>query len=388
MANYQNLSRYYMDDKDVVDLISGGEVSTRFMLGFLRRRGIFLPEPSKNWPREELVKLFARQLFSWKEIREITEETNTTDREDRTETCKMTGIPTTFDVAAILNDLQALRASSKNEAYQLSKKADGTTQVLVAYTEIDPYLARPFQKRAKVLELEVQLVGSELEVSYSSNPRASQIVEVLTGLICLKDPETIEATRIEFPGLKDAALRTEFFSQLLEKVSGFRILDVQDVKVDNRLDAEKAPEDDEGEDEDSDADEPDEKASEVQAQVVKGLIKKAAFSGNSVLTSEIYQQLRQSGYFISSLNWKALELSADHEVEFRAEMADPVRFGDFRFDVTKVTTLGSDPDEFKKAMHDVRRNYIKRLREAAFTSKKIVEDKIHATGETTKNGTA
>jgi hypothetical protein len=372
MASYTNPSRYYLDDKDITDLVTGGVVSNRFLLAFLRRRGIFVPEPSANWPREELVKLFARQLFTWAEVNEINKETSSADREEKVETCKLTGVPSDIDIQSLLADLQARRSAAKNEAYVHSKKADGTTAVSVVYTELDPFLARPFQKRERALGIEIQPNGAELTIRYSSNQRASQIVEVLAGMICEKDPKAIEATRIEFPGLKDPVLRTEFFSQLMEKVSGFKILDVQDVKVDNRLrDEPEDPDSDEDEDNDSDED-----TNSKQAQVVKGLIKKAAFTGVSVLTSEIYQQLRQSGYFITSINWKALETSADHEVELRAEMGDPIRFGEFRFDISKITPLAGDTDDFKKSLFDVKRNYIKRMQDAAFTAKKIVETKL------------
>jgi hypothetical protein len=375
MANYLNPSRYYLDDKDIADLVAGGDVSNRFLLSLLRRRGIFLPEPSKNWPREELVKLFARQLFTWAEVNEINKETSSADREEKVEICKLTGVPAGLDIHAVLTELQTNRASSKNEAYVLSKKADGTTAVSVIYTELDPFLARPFQKRERALDIEIQTSGSELTIRYSSNQRASQIVEVLAGIIFEKDPTAIEATRIEFPGLKEPMLRTEFFSQLMEKVSGFKILDVQDVKVDNRLQDETSKGSEDNDDEEID-NETDEDVSANQVQVVKGLIKKAVFTGVSVLTSDIYQQLRESGYFISSINWKALEISADHEVELRAEMADPIRFSDFRFDVSKITPLAADSEAFKKSLYDVKRSYIKRMQEAAFAAKKVVETKL------------
>ena len=117
MANYIQLSRYFLDDKDIHDLVSGGGVSNRFLLEFLRRRGIFLPEPDKNWFREDLINEFSRQQFSWNDISEFNREITSADREEKVETCKLTGVVATVDIQALvmvcLNDGD-LHAQARN----------------------------------------------------------------------------------------------------------------------------------------------------------------------------------------------------------------------------------------------------------------------------------
>ena len=378
MPNYVQLSRYYLDDKDLEDLIAAGPISSRFLVEFLRRRGIFVPEPTKDWTRDDLVRFFIRQPMSWRDIAIISHEINTTDRGEKEATCKLSGVAQDFDLSSGLAKLQTLRATAKGEVYQVTKKADGSTAVRVAYTEVDPHQSRPFQKRERVVDIEIKAAGGEYLIRHSSSQRASQIVEVLSGIVCEGDPKNVTRQRIEFPGLKDPVLRTEFFTTLMEKVPGFRVLDVEDVKVGNQVGSNGTEANDKecGGDGDLEDDEDSE-----QAQAIKGLIKRAAFSGNSVLTSDIYRQLRVSGYFITSLHWKGLETESEHEVQFRAEMADPIDFCDFRFDIAKVHPLKPNDESFKVTQVDLRRLYVKRMQEAAYTAKAIVDKKIEASAK-------
>lgn len=380
MANYIQLSRYFLDDKDIHDLVSGGGVSNRFLLEFLRRRGIFLPEPDKNWFREDLINEFSRQQFSWNDISEFNREITSADREEKVETCKLTGVVATVDIQALVMDLQTRRSTAKGEQYRFKKQSDSSVAIDVAYTEVDPLLARPFQKREKALDIEVQNINGEVSIRYSSNPRASQIVEVLSGLICQQDPKAIKSQRISFSGLKDPVLRSEFFTQLMDRVSGFRVIDVQDVRVDNRVGNDSEIEDgDAGIDYDAEE-------KETAAAVVKGLIKKAAFTGVSVLTSEIYNRLREGGYFITSLSWKSLELGSNHEVEFRAEMSDPVKFDGFKFDVGKITPLNADDELHKISAVLTKRKYVKRVEESAFAAKAFIDEKAASATPYDSNG--
>lgn len=373
MPNYVQLSRYYLDDKDLQDIVEGAPIKSRFLVEFLRKRGIFVPEPSKNWPRSALIRLFVRQPLAWSDIQLIGKGINSTDRGEKSAACKLGGVAKDLDLDQIYAQVQEQRSSKKAESYNVTKKADGSTALRVSYTEVDPHQARPFQKRERTVEIEVQRQGEDLVIRHSSNERATQIVEVLSGMIAEKAPDVATRKRIEFPGLRDAALRTEFFTTLLEKVSGFRVLDVVDVKVGNQL------ENDSEEHEEEDSDEEDEDQADqgaAQAQVIKGLIKRAAFSGSSILTSEIYQELRQTGYFLTSLKWKAHDGSADHEVEFCAEMVDTCRFCDFRFDVVNVSSLSPDQESFQVSKSDFKRRYTNRLEEAAFSAKDAVDKKI------------
>ena len=58
-------------------------------------------------------------------------------------------------------------------------------------------------------------------------------------------------------------------------------------------------------------------------------------------------------------------------------MADPIKFSNFKFDVAKVSSLKPDDDAFKRSLADFKRNYIKRMEEAAFASKTKIDKKIN-----------
>jgi hypothetical protein len=86
------------------------------------------------------------------------------------------------------------------------------------------------------------------------------------------------------------------------------------------------------------------------AAEVKALVRKVALSGQSLLTSEFYQQLRSTGYFITHITWRSKETGGLGLVaELIAEFTDPVNASGFTFDVKKILPREGTDDTRKTA---------------------------------------
>ena len=134
-------------------------------------------------------------------------------------------------------------------------------------------------------------------------------------------------------GIAAPELRIEFFVQLMGGLPGFELRNVTAVSVDAAVpdaDPDVSEGDDDANDDDADGPSP-------AAEAMLGVVRKAAFEGESLLTSKEFQNLKSQGFFLSRSIWRSREKKTDGvDVEFEADFEDSAACTGFRYNVRGI----------------------------------------------------
>jgi len=367
MSKYIQLSRYYFSDKDLADVLGNSAFGERALLHLGRQRGFFFSPLEK---KRQLVHLLSHVPFDWDGLKDLAEKLNSEDRDKKRSTRRIEDFTDLEAVNKALNELKTERGVAEQEVYTIQKKGVGVYHVDVAYTDIDTSKARAFQRTEAHSTIELEKVGNRIEVRFSHDDHSREVIQALFVKLKASVNKELKSVDIELTGVRDPALRSQFFVNLRQKLKDFRPIDVLDLSFDRRLPEETQT----GETDQDDADE-----NEEQAEI-KTMVRKAAFSGQGLLSSELSNKLRETGYFISRIKWSAKETKGDERlVEFESGFEDPVMATGFYYDVKKVYPR-DDPEDKKKTQGELLRAERPRLRnilaDAAFVSLDEINDQI------------
>lgn len=372
MSKYIQLSRYYFSDKDLADVLGDPAFSERRLLHLGRQRGFFFSPLEK---KKQLVHLLSHVPFDWDGLKDLAERLNSDEREKKSSTRRLEDFNNLDAVNKALNELKTERGVKEQEVYNIQKKSENVYRVDVAYTDIDTSKARAFQRTEAHSTIELEQVGNRLEVRFSHDDRSREVIQALFEKLKASLNKELKTMDIELTGVRDPALRSQFFVNLRQKLKDFRPVDVLDLSFDRRLpeEAEKA---------ESKEDESEE--TEDQAEI-KTMVKKAAFSGQGLLSSELTNKLRETGYFISKIKWSAKETTGDERlVEFESGFDNPVMATGFFYDVKRVYPR-DDPEDKKKSQAELLRAERPRLKnilaDAAFVSLNELNAQIEQKGK-------
>ena len=329
MAKPVQLARCFFDDKDIHDVLSNPRFGERALFKIAQSRGIiFNPDESKS----ALIRRLSLMPFDWHGLLDLAKQLERPEREEKRAVTRLTVTPDAKILEQALDKVKETRSASCRETFKL-EKVGGRNVVRVTYIDIDYSKAKAFQRDQREYVVEIEQVDSQLNIQYTHNQRAKEFVHALAEQLKPK-PEIQIENPIELTGIKDAALRTEFFLKLRKLMPDFRPLDVLDIKVERQMESQSDEDQTNSEDE-----EIDEKA-EAEA---KSMVKSAALHGHGLLTTELYQQLRNTGYFVHRIIWTSLEKEGDGRLmEFEAGFDDPVLATGFNYDLKKVVPSESD----------------------------------------------
>lgn len=329
MAKIVQLARCFLDDQDVEDILMNPRISERALIRLAQSRGIFV-NPKES--RESLVRYLSRIPLDWSSLLELSAQLERPEKEQRRAVTRVSIDPGVSAVETALEAIKTDRGNSKREEFKTERTATGFI-LRGDYLSIDHSKSKAFQRQRNEFAVEVEIADGKTTIQYTHDDRAREVVEDL--IAKLKGPEGDDVEEaIILTGIKDPALRTDFFLKLRKLMDGFRPLDVLDIKVDCRTDAEDNTEDDE-----QDEDAKDEK----KEAEVKSLVKSAALHGQGLLTSELYQNLRQSGYFVHRIVWSSIDASGDGRLmEFEAGFDNPILATKFNYDLKKASPNEKD----------------------------------------------
>ena len=178
-------------------------------------------------------------------------------------------------------------------------------------------------------------------------------------------------------------MRTQFFLDIIKGIRGYKFENTTDLSVDRRL-----PQID-GED----VDESDEKgqtalSARTAKSELKAWVSRMALSGEQVLSTDIYQQAVQQGYYISRISWSCQDAKdSQQHIDCEAGFTDPVAADDFTFDVHRRWRDDRDAPVHGHTMHmtdDEKRSLTGLLEATAFKSfERIIEIHGAANGGST-----
>lgn len=323
MAKHIQLARCYFNDKDIADVLSNPRFSERALLKIAQATGIvFNPHESK----QSIIDYLSRIPFDWRGLQELAKQLERPEREERRGATRLGAGLAPDAIEKAVEKVKSSRAEDKREEFKV-EKVGGRLIVKAKYIEIDYSKAKALQREEKEYAVEIDPTSAQPGIQFTHNPKAREFVSDLIKQL-KPEPEAEIERPIDLGAIKDAALRTEFFLKLRRLMPGFRQLDVVDLKVDRRF--EKPPKAADGDEEEEDADE----KSEAE---VKSMVKSAALQGHGLLTTELYQKMRELGYYVYRMQWSSIETEgAGRLMEFEAGFEDPVLAKSFHYDLKRV----------------------------------------------------
>ncbi len=360
MAIYIHLSRVYLSDTELYELISPKNVAVRTLHSRMRERGLFYSEKGRE---EDVRSRIAFLPSDWRLVSETLEDIAAPDPRERRTTQRITNYIPDQDIAAAVTKVQDERSTKYGEIYNQTVTEDGLTRIEVTYTELDYSRAVPYQRRERKLLVELAPTGETLNIRYDATDKASKIVEGLKSALAYKDKDAPKVQRISLRSIRDAALRTRFFTELIKGIEGFSYENTTHIAVDRRF-----PTDDDVDDtggdllatgEDVDlGDVAEKKALEEQ---LKGLVNRVSLTGDQVFATELYEKAASSGYYIAAIRWTCNSRADSRvHVDCEAALVDPAEGEPFSFDFVRQSRNKADnPDaiETEAVGRDQRRSY-------------------------------
>jgi hypothetical protein len=323
MAKHIQLARCYFNDKDISDVLSNSRFSERSLMKIAQATGIiFNPKEAKS----SVIEYLSRIPFDWRGLQDLAKQLERPEREERRGATRLKTSLTPEAVEKAIEQVKAARTVGNREEFKI-EKVDGRLIVRAKYIEIDYSKAKALQREEREYAVEIDPTSTQAGIQFTHNPKAREFVSDLIKIL-RPTPEAEIERPIDLGAIKDAALRTEFFLKLRRLMPGFRQLDVVDLKVDRRLEELVKP---------NPSDEDDEDVDEKAEAEVKSMVKSAALQGHGLLTTELYQKMREMGYFVYRMQWSSIETEgAGRLMEFEAGFEDPVLAKSFHYDLKKV----------------------------------------------------
>jgi hypothetical protein len=302
MAKKVLQAHYFADDKDIFDLLSAArqKLTPQKLVDFARCRGVIL---SASDDRDTLVDKLALLPFGWPDLQKLIEATDTAERAERSTSRSLAG---TFDLDQVLAVAEKIKAERESRGETISfDRTEKTLRVRVTYSEVEPTSTRLLQRTRREFTLEFEPRTESMLVRHQAQARASEMLNAIASAL-----SATGQTRIELSGVKNHALRTAFFLQLIRGVEGFTFTDVKAVKA-SPLPKEGA-EDDEASDDDEptpadEMDEDDPDAIDAEQAEFVAYVKDLALKGEAIHLTEQYKALERHGLFIRAVTWTATE---------------------------------------------------------------------------------
>ena len=176
MPTYVHLSRVYLSDSELYELLSPKNFAPRNLRSRMRSRGLFYSDRGKE---EEARSRIAFLASDWALISAALAEVASPDPRERKTTQLITNYSPGQDVGAAITTIQDERRHKYGEVYNKTTGSDGITKVEVSYTELDYSRAVPYQRRLRKLSIEILPEGEALKIRYNANEKAAKIVEAL-----------------------------------------------------------------------------------------------------------------------------------------------------------------------------------------------------------------
>ena len=336
MAKFVQLARCYYSDKDIEDILGNPRFSAKALLQIARERGIVL---SCDERMEDVIKYLSIQHFDWGSLNGLTSRLNREESEERRATVRLEKL-SSIDAVEKAAERAKTKSSTSRDVIHVSKQGN---KIIVrgSYIEVDPTRSKAVQREERKFLLEFAEDQGAIKVEYTHSGKAAALIaSIVTELKSEDATKDVALKRISLSGIKDPVLRTDFLLKIRSTMKGFRALDVLDINVDHRFETAVKQDDDDGEAGPSSRDAGDDTSEEAE---VKSMVRSAALHGSGLLTSDLYQKLRENGYYIYKLLWSSKELDRDGRVmEFEVGFENPIKAEGFYFDLKRVLPTESD----------------------------------------------
>lgn len=271
---------YFMNDKNIHDGLLAQRVKAEHLNDFLLSKGIIVAE---NCSKENLLEIVQTMRFDYYDYVFISSLLENPDRRDSQST---TELPTKCDTTQVTLAINAVKKLCKGNEVELSLNIVGKKALVeVNYIDIDYSKAPMRQRTPKTGIIEIDFSGKdETSIRFPATDVGKKVKELILNEIKQNLPEDVKPIEIDFEYSKPKK-RTEFFTKLIS-LPDYEVYDVVSVSVRNAA----------GEDEGSD---------------ITGQVRKAALSGQGLLTSDIYKSFPSEDYNIYKIIWKVQKIDGN-----------------------------------------------------------------------------
>ena len=290
---------YFATNKEIHDLLFSAKqkVTEAVLHELLRDRGIFCSPVDS---RDALVLYLSLLPHDYADVCGVLERREASKRGEKTATVSLNTELTPDELKEIVADYQTTEIQ---EVVRSHKKSETEFVMNVTYSEFDYSKTRLLQRQDRDAELVFTKVGRRTEVRIPATDRARAMVDKLKERIEAKKKATVQLDEIELTGLTTAEQRTTFFTRLISSLPNFPLETVSRLRVAHSTsDLEEDDIDIEG-DEVSDAEEK-----------MLGVVENVALSGDNLVASEMFQELKAKGFFITSVTWRAKQNLVPHAI--------------------------------------------------------------------------
>jgi len=281
---------YYATNKEIHDLLFSAKqkVTEGVLHELLRDRGIFC---SPQDTRERLIDQLSMLPHDYADVCGILERRETSKRGEKTATVTLDISLTADELKEVVADYQKVEVREEVRSY---KKSESEFVMNVEYSDFDYSKTRLLQRIDHEAAIQFAQVGGRTQIRIPATDKARSIVDKLKVAIEAKKMKPLKLEEIELTGLTSAEDRTTFFTKLITSLPDFQLDTVSRLRVAH---AEAEAESDEVDLDEGDVGDAEEK--------MLGVVENVALSGDNLVASEMYQDLKSKGFFITSITWRA-----------------------------------------------------------------------------------
>lgn len=281
---------YFATNKEIHDLLFSAKqkVTEAVLTELLRDRGIFC-SPAES--REALVQYLSLLPHDYADVCGILERREASKRGEKTTTISLNIALSAEELKEIVSDYQKAEVQEVVRAY---RKSESEFFMNVTYSEFDYSKTRLLQRQDRDAELIFTNVGGRTEIRLPATDRARAMVDKLRDRIEAHKKAAVQLEEIELTGLTSPEARTTFFTRLISSLSDFPLMSVSRLRVAHST----------SEQQDDDLDIDSDEVDEAEEKML-GVVENVALSGENLVASDMYQELKSKGFFITSITWRA-----------------------------------------------------------------------------------
>lgn len=309
---------YFATNREIRDLlISAKQKITEGVLHeLLRDRGIIC-SPLES--RDALAERLSMLTHDFADVCGILDRREASRRSEKTATVSIHTDITPTELKEIVEEYQQEELQEKVRHHQ--RGANGFV-MNVTYSEFDYSKTRLLQRQDRDATIEFVKVDGRMQLRLPATDKARSIVENLRARIEEKKKEQIRLEEIELTALGSPEDRTTFFTRLISSLPLYPLENVSRLRVAHS-----------NSDQDSEMDLDSEEVEDA-AEKMLGVVENVALTGENLVASEMYQDLRKKGFYITSITWRARQSVEPYSIiEFDAGFEDKKEAKKFRYSV-------------------------------------------------------
>ncbi|WP_412473022.1 hypothetical protein [Burkholderia stabilis] len=309
---------YYATNLEIRDLLLSAKqkITENVLHELLRDRGMFC-SPLES--RDVLAERLSLLTHDYADVCGILERREASKRGEKTSMITINADITPEELKEIAEEYQ--KDASQEKVHHHQRGAEGFVMNVI-YSDFDYSKTRLLQRQDRDATIEFVKKGERMELRLPATEKARSIVDDLKLRIEAKKKQEIKLEEIELTELSSPESRTTFFTRLISSLPQFQLVNVSRLRVSHAN-----IEDDDGLDIEGDE-------AEDAAEKMLGVVENVALTGENLVASEMYQELKNEGFFITSITWRSRQLVDPYAiVEFDAGFEDRQAAKKFRYSV-------------------------------------------------------